>query len=211
MKTVAITFTILSLLIGGVVVWCELKSTQANIIQLGTFIILTLTLVVLILYAYDTNVISRITKDRWDREGVLATTYNLALAESTSVGDAGRTVFQLNNPSPLVVRARVNFNFKVYDDEVSAGPLYDGREKWLVFPQQLSQGWFEVERLLNETGTSVSKMRSETSDENRKNQLSMALELEFSDELGTTRTLPRRRHYFDFQRWAWIPNLGESR
>lgn len=33
--------------------------------------------------------------------------------------------------------------------------------------------------------------------------------LEFWDELDMRRKLPPRRHYFDFERWAWIPQLAE--
>jgi hypothetical protein len=36
------------------------------------------------------------------------------------------------------------------------------------------------------------------------------LSLEFWDELGARRTLPSRHHYFDFDRWAWIPELAEG-
>jgi len=80
-----------------------------------------MTLIVLVWYAYDTNTIARVTSDRWTREGVLATTYGLAMP-GTSVGDVGHTGFQLHNGSPLVVRAKVNFNFKVYGQPVKTHP-----------------------------------------------------------------------------------------
>ena len=109
----------------------------------------------------------------------------------------------------MVVRARVNFNLKVYGQAVTAGPLYDGTENWLVYPHQISQGWFEIESLLKQQGRNVAAMRSEVSEENRKRQLTMVLDLTFWDEFGVTRNLPPRPHYFDFQRWGWIPSLGE--
>jgi hypothetical protein len=87
--------------------------------------------------------------------------------------------------------------------------MYDGQERWLLFPQQVSQGWFEIERLLQQQGKNVAAMRAECTEANRETQLTMMLELEFQDELGALRTLPPRRHYFDFERWAWIPQLGE--
>ena len=148
-------------------------------------------------------------RDRWAREGLLGTTYNFAMPGG-SVRDAGRTTSQLQNASALVVRARVNFNFRVYGQPVTAGALYDGRENWLLFPYQQSQGWFEVESLLRQQGRNVVAMRTEVGEENRQRQLTMVLELTFSDEFGVTRTFPPRPHYFDFARWAWIPSLGEG-
>ena len=208
MRTIAIAFAILGAAICAFVAWRELASVQPRLIELGNLVVLTMTLVVLVWYAYDTNAIARGTRDRWAREGILGTTYNLTMP-GASVGDAGRTTFQLHNGSPLVVRARVNFNFRVYGQPVTAGALYDGRENWLVFPYQQSQGWFEVESLLSQQGRNVAGMQVEVSEENRKRQLTMVLELTFSDEFGVNRTLPPRPHYFDFTRWAWIPSLGE--
>jgi hypothetical protein len=77
----------------------------------------------------------------------------------------------------------------------------------MLFPQQVSQGWFEIERLLQNKGKTVKSMISEHSQVNSEQQLTMFLELEFFDELGG---LPGRLHYFDFDRWAWIPHLTEG-
>ena len=144
MRTIAITFAIFGAIICALVAWRELVSPQPRLIELGSLVVLTLSLIVLVLYAYDTNDIARITRDRWTREGILATAYGLAMPDA-SVGDAGRTTFQLHNGSPLVVRAKVNFNFNIYGQAVTAGALYDGRANWLLFPHQQSQGGFEVE------------------------------------------------------------------
>ena len=208
MKRMLILFGVAGAAICAFVAWREMASAQPRFIELGNLLVLTITLVVLVWYAYDTNDIARVTRDRWTREGILATTYSMTLP-GASVGDAGRTTFQLHNASPLVVRAKVNFNLKVYGQTVGAGALYDGKEKWLLFPHQQSQGWFEVESLVKQQGKSIAAMQAEASDENQKRQLTMVLELTFSDEFGATRTLPPRPHYFDFRRWAWIPSLGE--
>ena len=209
MKVIAIVFALAAAAICAFVAWYELSSAHPRLLELGSLFVLTMTLVVLVVYAYDTNSIARVTRDRWTRESVLATAYNLAMPEA-SVGDSGHTTFQLHNRSPLVVRATVNFNFKVYGQPVTAGALYDGRDNWILFPQQLSQGWFEVESLLRQQGKTVAAMRAEVNEENRKRQLTMVLEMTFWDEFGVTRTLPPRPHYFDFTRWAWIPRLGEK-
>lgn len=122
MKKIAIGFAILGTAICAFVAWRELASPTPRYVELGNILVLTLTLIVLVWYAYDTNAIARITRERWEREGVLATTYSIAMP-GTSVGDNGHTVFQLKNGSPLVVRALVNFNFKVYGHPVAAGPF----------------------------------------------------------------------------------------
>jgi hypothetical protein len=207
MKKVAVGFAICVLAIASFVTWTAWSSKDAHILGIGNFVVLTLTLIVLVWYAYDTNAIARVTQARWMREGVLSTTYSMQLVGEK--GEAGRTLFQIHNPSTLIVRARVACNFRVYGEAVSADPLYDGKDVWLLFPQQLSQGWFEVDSLLQKKGKTVGAMIAERTPANREDQLTMMLELEFWDELGGRRQLPSRRHYFDFERWAWIPQLAE--
>jgi hypothetical protein len=209
MKKIAIAFVVFVLLIAGFVTWKAWCSQNANVLAVGNFLVLTLTLIVLVWYAYDTNSIARITQQRWLREGVLSTTYSLQLVGDK--GHKGRTLVQLHNPSTLIVRARVNFNFRVYGQPVTAGALYDGTDVWLLFPQQMSQGWFEIESLLQKKEKTVAAMISECTPANRNEQLTMMIELEFWDELEARRKLPARAHYFDFERWAWIPHLAERK
>jgi hypothetical protein len=142
------------------------------------------------------------------REGVLSTTYSMECRGNK--GDAGRTYLRLHNPSTLVVRARVTCNLRIYGEPVTAGTLYDGKDVWLLFPQQTSQGWFEIGSLLQKKGKTVEAMIAECTPTNRKDQLTMMLELEFRDELDVRRKLPPRQHYFDFERWNWIPQLAEQ-
>jgi hypothetical protein len=185
----------------------ELHSQSARPLELASFIVLALTLIVLVWYAYDTNTIARVTQHKWLNEGGVNVTYALQL--DPQKGSAGRTAVQLYNLSTLIVRARVNFNFRIYGQAVSAGGLYDGKDVWLLFPQQSTQGWFEVEELAQKRGKTVVTMMSESTPANRKEQLTMVLELEFWDDLGARRKLPGRPHYFDFDRWAWIPQIAD--
>jgi hypothetical protein len=189
------------------VTWIALFLKDSTIVAIGTFVVLSLTLIVLTWYAYDTNSIAKVTQERWMREGVLSTTYSTELLGTK--GDNGRTLFRIINPSSLIVRAKVNCNFKIYGEPVSAGSAYDGSETWLLFPQQMSQGWFEIESILQKKGKSVAIMTTEHVQENTKEQLTMMLSLEFWDELGARRELPQRLHYFDFNQWVWIPELTE--
>jgi hypothetical protein len=54
-------------------------------------------------------------------------------------------------------------------------------------------------------------MIAEATPTNIEHQLTMRLELEFWDELGSRRKLPPMRHYFDFVQWVWIPYITETR
>jgi hypothetical protein len=171
MKTLAIVFGVIVILIAVAVViaalacWGPLQGADAGILALGNFVILALTLAVLVVYAYDTNSIARVGRDRWLREGVLGTTYSIQLVGTK--GEPGRTLVQLVNLSPLVVRATVSLNTRIYGDLVTAGPLYDGREVWLLFPQQSVQGWFEIESLLQMKGKTVASMIAATTPANK--------------------------------------------
>ena len=207
MKRVSIVIAVIILVITAIVVCIALFVKDSTIVGIGTFVVLSLTLIVLIRYAYDTNSIAKATQERWMRESVISTTYSTELLGGK--GDRGRTLFRIINPSTLIVRAKVNCNFKIYGEPVSAGPAYDGSETWLLFPQQMSQGWFEIESILQKKGKSVAQMTTEHVPENTKDQLTMMLSLKFCDELGVSRELPQRLHYFDFDLWVWIPELTE--
>jgi hypothetical protein len=208
-KTLALAFAVVVILITVAVIWLSQRCANDRAVPTGTFVVLALTLIVLIGYAYDTNSIAHVTRERWAREGVLSTTYEMSLVDKK--GEEGRTLFRLQNPSTLVVRAKVACNFRLYGAPVTAGPAYDGSDVWLLFPQQISQGWFSVDALAQQQGKSVAVMISESTPINRRNQLTMRLELEFWDEFGVRRKLPPRPHYFDFDRWAWIPQLTEAK
>jgi hypothetical protein len=56
-------------------------------------------------------------------------------------------------------------------------------------------------------GKSVAQMVGETEPENRELQLTMDLVVELRDELGITRNLPVRPHFFDFTDWRWVPKF----
>jgi hypothetical protein len=209
MKKLSITFAISVIVVTSLITWRTLCTNNSILLGIGSFIVLSLTLIVLIWYAYDTNSIAKVTHERWLRESVLSTTYSFQLVGKK--GDAGRTLVQLHNPSTLVVRAKINCNFKVYGEPVNYASPYSGEENWLLFPQQVSQGWFEIESILQKKGKTASVIISERTPANSKEQLTMNLELEFWDELGAKRALPKRPHYFDFESWIWIPQITEPK
>lgn len=202
MKMLAIGFTVAVGVLITYVTWVDPES-----IAWATFVVVAMTLIALIWYTFDTHTIARITSDRWTREGVLAAGYSLELVGEP--GDEGRTLLRLTNPTTLVVKAHVSCNFRIYGAPVTGpDPLYDGQEQWLLFPQQTTQGWFEIESLLQKKGKTVPIICGERTPNNRAEQLTMEFALEFQDEYGVLRKLPARHHYFDFVRWRWIPSLS---
>jgi hypothetical protein len=188
-----------------VVVSHSMLSGKHDLIEISTFVILALTLVALVIYAWDTNSIARVAREQWERATVLNTAYEMNIADKK--GDPGVTTFRIHNPSTLVVRAKVRCHFQVYGDRVDYHPAYNGGETWYLFPQQISQGWFAIERLLQKKGKTIAQIMAERTEGNKEEQLTMDLELEFRDERGIRRVLPSRHHYFDFDRWVWIPSL----
>ena len=142
MKKLTIASSIGVIVVTLVFTWWTLCAGDSTILGIGSFIVLSLTLIVLIWYAFDTNSIAKVTRERWAREGVLSTTYSMELIDSK--GQRGQTLFKITNPSTLVVRAKINCNFKIYGESVSAGHDFDGTDNWLVFPQQINIGSFEL-------------------------------------------------------------------
>lgn len=190
------------------VIWQSAHAGKRDLLEIATFVVLALTLTVLVAYAYDTNSIAKVTLDRWKRENILSVTYEMHVADQK--GGPGHTVFRIHNPSKLVVLAKVRCNFRLYDDPVADNPAYDGSETWNAFPQQTTEGWFEIQPLLLKKGKTVAQMIAELTPASRTQQLTMDLEIEFRDELGETRILPWRRHYFDFGLWTWIPVVAQK-
>jgi len=179
-----------------------------RLIEVGTFITVALTLIALVFYANDTNILTRLAKSRWDRESVLSTTYEMVGTNDN--GGNGVILFRLHNPSTLIVRAKVWAEFKVYGAAVKALDAYSGTEVWLLFPQQIHQGWYQISDLVTQMGKTTSQMVSEATPQNATGQLTLDLTIEYRDELDQERRLPTRRHYFDFKKWTWIPILTEK-
>jgi hypothetical protein len=187
------------------VVVLSIGAPGVKLLDIGTFAIITLTFTALIFYASDTNRLARITQAKWERETILYATYEM-VGQNDRTGP-GRILFRLNNPSRLIIRAKVWADFKVYGVAVDPGDSYNGTNTWILFPQQISQGWYQIEDLIVQQGKSIAQMQAEYSAQNRLTQLTLDLTIEFRDELKNIRKLPTRRHYFSFQDWTWVPDL----
>ena len=207
-KIIPLAFGIIIVLSAVYIVKLSSGKPDKDILEIGTFVVLTLTLIVLVFYAYNTNLLASIGQLRWERESILNATYEMV--EINDTGEAGRTLFRIKNPSTLIIRAKVWCDFKIYGSNVEAVDDFNGKNTWLLFPQQTSQGWFEIAPLLEKKGKTPHQMIQEYTSGNRTTQLTMDLTIEFRDELSQKRRLPTRKHYFAFNELRWIPYLTES-
>jgi hypothetical protein len=197
------------LLVSAYVSYCSAYVFDESILSIATFVVLTLTLIALMIYAYDTNLIVSMARVRWERENILESYYSMTIIPKKE-NDRGRTMFLIGNPSTLMLRAKVWCHLQLYGQPVEIGDDYNGQNTWYIFPQQISQGWFEIADILVKKGKTIDEIINETTEANYGNQLTMDLEIEFRNELDIRRRLPMRRHYFDFKEWQWIPHLSKK-
>lgn len=201
---------IASIVIGIIVVVCLVlafkSDLSADYVQVGTLVLLAGTLVGLVIYANDTNRMTKIQEDRWEAETIPVLYYGIKLINSQ---DRSRWFFSLTNPSPkYFIEAWVNLNLKVYGEAVEYGDDYNGTNKWILFPNQISNGWFSIDGILGKKGKSFSQMKEKRTNDNVREQLTMDLECKLRcKETGKSRDVPRRRHYFDFKGGVWVPEL----
>ncbi len=199
----------LAIVVLAVVSWA-LSTPGTTPLEIGTFFVLSVTLIVLIFYTYSTHTLAAIERDRWRRESVLGTTYIMEMPDPKFDNSLGRTLFKISNPSTLVVYAKIWCNFSVNGTPVEYHDDFNGRRSWCVFPGQVSQGWFEIAPLAEKAGTSMPKLKAERTPANSDSQLTMNMRIEFRDELGNKRQLPPRKEFFDFLEGRWIPILTMS-
>ena len=132
-------------------------------INTASFAILTLTLIALVFYAYHTFSIASVNKAKWDRESIARATYSMEMAAQRE-RFRDRTLFRLTNLSDVVVMAKVQCNFKIYGERVeSDNDAFEGNSIWVLFPHQMSQGWYELSPLLAKKGKTVDQMIEERS------------------------------------------------
>ena len=103
-KALMVGFSTATLTITAYIAWLSWDAPTSNILNIGSFVVSSLTLVVLGWYALDTNTMARITKQRWAREGVLSALYDFDLIGQR--GTSGKTLVRFHNRSDLLVRAK---------------------------------------------------------------------------------------------------------
>ena len=178
-------------------------------LQAGQMIILAITLVVIIIYAWDTRRIANATELKWEEELKPKLMYEMTVDQSEQ--QSKLVYFRLINPTDYIIDATVNCNFKIYGEPISYPGAYDGSETWTVFPHQISQGYFSIDALLSQKGKSREQMIQEQNTSNASEQLTMHLAISFESETGRTRSYPARKHYFAFDKWTWVPELTKRK
>jgi len=147
----------------------------------------------------------RIQEDRWETETIPVVPYEIELRSSQ---DHSWWFSLTNLSSKYFIEVWVNLNLKVYGEAVEYSDAYNGKDKWFLFPNQFSKGWFSIDEILGKKGKAFSKIKEERTNDNVREQLTMDLEYELKcKETGKSRNIPRRRHYFDFKEEVWVPEI----
>ena len=200
-KLIALIVLIIVISIASLVLdyyYCSNKFTAA-----GQLIILALTLLVLIIYAWDTRRIANATEQKWEEELKPKLLYEIIMDQNAE----GHVLFRLVNTTDYLIEAKVNCNFKVYGQPVALSDAYDGTEVWVIFPHQISQGHFYIDAILTKKGKTYAQMIQEKTAINEREQFTMDLEISFESETGRKRSYPPRRHSFYFDKGGWIPEI----
>ncbi len=200
---------ITSIVIGIIVVACLVLTFKSDLnvdyIGVATLVLLVGTFIGLVVYANDTHRMTKIQEDRWEAETIPVLYYGIELRNSQDHS----YWFLLTNPSPkYFIEVWVNLNLKVCGEAVEYSDAYNGKDKWFLFPNQISKGWFSIDGILGKKGKTFSKIKEERTNDNVREQLTMDLEDRLRcRETGKSRNIPRRRHYFDFKEEDWVPEL----
>lgn len=168
-------------------------------LAVGSFVVLALTLVALIVYAADTHRIADISHERWEAELLPIPLYEFVYSERK-----GAVVVRLSNNSKYFVEALVRCNLRVYGEPVEIEPDFDGEAKWLLYPFQITTRTFLLDDVLGRADKNLDDMMVEKNPENRHEQLTSEFEIKFTSELGKTRSSPKRHHFFDFGELRWV-------
>ncbi len=191
----------------------EAYGEDAERISATTFLVLSVTLAVLVYYTYETYRIAETDKNMWELEIMPSGIPVIEMHKVPTQRYSDRVNFALKNTSKFAWWARVWCNFRIYDRRVdSLGEDFDGfngKRKWMVYPEEISCSFFEIEPLLSTQGKTLEKMRAERTQDNRKIQLTMDLEIELKNEKGKERRYPPRHYFFDFYDWNWVPLVTE--
>jgi hypothetical protein len=200
-RFISLIFLILGILIVSVIL--GFYHTSSWYLEVGQLIILSITLAIIIYYAWQTHRIANATEMQWEEEMKPKLMYEIAVDQSKKQSDIVK--FSLINPTDYIIETNVNCNFKIYGEAVQYDGAYDGTKAWVVFPHQGNVGWFSIDLLLSKKGKNRGDMIKERNESNQNEQLTMDLEIRFTSETGRSREYPPRRHYFAFDKWIWVP------
>ncbi|TAL62639.1 MAG: hypothetical protein EPN88_13130 [Bacteroidetes bacterium] len=139
------------------------ESNEVDYVSIGNLIILALTLLVLLQYAYDTNRLANITQD-----------YNLTpnimhkLSSALLSSDEYDIGFDLLNQSSFYVKAFVNIELKCYNDNINIpNDVYCGKRPWILPPNAFVHGHFRLnDNLLKSSNRTIAELKQKGEDIN---------------------------------------------
>ena len=139
----------------------SLESEPVNYVSIGTLIILAVTLIVLIQYAYDTNRIANITQEFNLTPNVMHRISSANLSNKEI--DIG---FDLLNQSNFYVKAYVNVELKCYKDTlIIPNDVYYGKKPWNLPPNAFVHGHFHLnDVLLKDSHRTIEELKQKGED-----------------------------------------------
>lgn len=163
-------------------------------------LVLALTLIVLIFYAFFTFKLWEVQ----DRQTV--PTVSCWLEYRAPARD---TRFKIVNTSKGNVVAYVNLNAKVYGQVVDFSDYYNGKTPWYLTPGELVDGHFLIDTLLSKVGQTFQQMKANRNPSNQDIQLTLAINVNFSLLKGNKPIEPlyenpTKKYHFNFDAEVWV-------
>ncbi len=195
--------------------------------NVGSLLILGLTLVVLIFYAASTYEIANVNRKTYEDNKLPVVSLNVNTAPDPA--NNYNTSIKLENFSAYNVQAFVKLNLKVNGQPVELSGAHSGEEPWPLTAHQAINSHFYIADVLARARTSMVSMKAQFSSENVRSQLSMDIEVYYR---GVTRGVcprntwphdtrnprynndhtrilvnPVQKWYYHFSRDIWIYDL----
>ena len=163
-------------------------------------VILALTLLVLIFYAFFTFKLWEV-QDRQSFPSVSCWLEYLPRARDTR--------FKIVNTSRNNVVAHVNLNAKVYNQTADFSDHYNGKRSWHLTPGELVDGHFSIDDPLSKVGQTFQQMKMARQSSNHNIQLTLEIEVKYSVLKGNKPVEPLyenpiKKYYFNFDVEDWV-------
>ncbi len=170
------------------------QSENVEYVSIGTLIILALTLIILLQYAYDTNRLANITQDFNLTPKVMHKLTSTLL--SPNEYDIG---FDLLNQSSFYVNAFVNVELKCYNDCITIpNDVYYGKRPWILPPNAFVHGHFRLnDNLLKSSNRTITELKQKGEDINA---LSMKVSIICTTAHSIDLNIPEIKYHFVFRR-----------
>ena len=167
---------------------------EVDYVSIGTLIILSLTLLVLIQYAYDTNRVANITRDFNLTPNVM-----LKLSSTLLTNKEYDIGFDLLNQSSFYVKAFVNVELKCYNDSINiSNDVYYGKRPWILPPNAFVHGHFHLnDNLLKPSNRTIAELKQKGEDINA---LSMKVKINCTSIHNIDLKIPEIKYHFVFKR-----------